>query len=65
MGISPISSTKKGGKIAIYLLFLNYLAKQPFFLSIYQDISVLELDIADIKFYLELDINNAVFYVYF
>ena len=66
MGISPISSTKKEeGKIAIYLLFLNYLTKQPFFQSIYQDISVLEVDIADIEFYLELDINNVVFYVYF
>ena len=62
MGISPISSRKKEEEeIAIYPLFLNYLAKQSFFQSIYQNIPVLELDMADIEFYLELDINNVEF----
>ena len=35
-------------------------------ISVDQDISVLELDIVDIEFYLELlNINNAKFYVYY
>ena len=58
------------GKMAIHPLFLNYLAKQPFFLSIQQNTIVLEFDIADVEFCLKLDIakldiSNVEFYVYF
>ena len=56
--------------MAIHPLFLNYLAKQPIFLSIQQNTIVLEFDIADVEFCLKLDIakldiSNVEFYVYF
>ena len=48
-------------KLTTYHLFLNYLTKQPFCQSISENTSILELDIAHVKFCLELDISNIKF----
>ena len=49
----------------IYLLFLNYLVKQFFFLKYLAKYLVLELNNIDIEFDLEFSISNVEFYAYF